>query len=51
MKDDLEYGSCGSIRELRARIDDYIAYYNSCRYQWGLKKMTPDEFTSHLLSA
>ncbi|MGG0872492.1 IS3 family transposase [Brevibacillus laterosporus] len=26
-------------------------YYNSERYQWSLKKMTPDEFRSHLLAA
>ncbi|WP_370510871.1 IS3 family transposase, partial [Paenibacillus odorifer] len=25
--------------------------YNSERYQWTLKKMTPDEFRSHLLIA
>ncbi|MFC0330007.1 IS3 family transposase, partial [Paenibacillus sepulcri] len=25
--------------------------YNSERYQWTLKKMTPDEFRSHLLTA
>ncbi|MFC0329641.1 IS3 family transposase, partial [Paenibacillus sepulcri] len=24
---------------------------NSERYQWTLKKMTPDEFRSHLLTA
>ncbi|WPQ59382.1 IS3 family transposase [Paenibacillus polymyxa] len=28
-----------------------MAYYNSGRYQWALKKMTPDEFRSHLLAA
>ncbi|WP_156949684.1 IS3 family transposase, partial [Paenibacillus sp. FSL R7-269] len=26
-------------------------YYNSERYQWTLKKMTPDEFRSHLLAS
>ncbi len=51
MKDDLEYKSCATIQELRACIDNYIAYYNSGRYQWALKKMTPDEFRSHLLAA
>ncbi|WP_373688826.1 IS3 family transposase [Brevibacillus daliensis] len=48
---ELEYKNCTSIKELRARIDDYIAYYNSSRYQWTLKKMTPDEFRGHLLVA
>ncbi|WP_415841570.1 IS3 family transposase, partial [Paenibacillus lactis] len=26
-------------------------YYNSERYQWTLKKMTPDEFRGHLLAS
>ncbi|MEG6588582.1 IS3 family transposase, partial [Paenibacillus barengoltzii] len=26
-------------------------YYNAERYQWTLKKMTPDQYRSHLLSA
>ncbi|WP_147422018.1 IS3 family transposase, partial [Salipaludibacillus neizhouensis] len=25
--------------------------YNSHRYQWGLKKMTPAQYRSHLLAA
>ncbi|WP_343225167.1 MULTISPECIES: IS3 family transposase, partial [Paenibacillus] len=25
--------------------------YNSERYQWTLKKMTPDEFRGHLLAS
>nr|WP_239551561.1 IS3 family transposase [Paenibacillus elgii] len=29
----------------------YVIHYNSERYQWTLKKMTPDEFRSHLLAA
>ncbi|WP_411829649.1 IS3 family transposase [Paenibacillus favisporus] len=24
-----------------------VTYYNSERYQWTLKKMTPDEFRGH----
>ncbi|WP_156510102.1 IS3 family transposase, partial [Paenibacillus macquariensis] len=51
MTDDLEYRSCMTLTELRAQVDDYITYYNSERYQWALKKMTPDEFRSHLLTA
>ncbi|WP_018674169.1 IS3 family transposase, partial [Brevibacillus laterosporus] len=51
MKDDLEYKTCQTIQEWRDRVDSYIDYYNSERYQWSLKKMTPDEFRSHLLAA
>ncbi|WP_246054367.1 IS3 family transposase [Paenibacillus anaericanus] len=28
-----------------------MEYYNTERYQWTLKQMTPDEFRSHLLTA
>ncbi|WP_409176894.1 IS3 family transposase [Brevibacillus fortis] len=49
MKDDLDYKECRTIHELRDQIDDFITYYNSGLYQWSLKKMTPDEFRSHLL--
>ncbi|UIO40865.1 IS3 family transposase [Brevibacillus brevis] len=51
MKNDLDYKECQTIQELRSRIEDCIRYYNSRRYQWSLKKMTPDEFRSHLLVA
>ncbi|KIL36996.1 transposase [Cohnella kolymensis] len=51
MKDELQYKDCTTIEQLRARVDEYIHYYNSERYQWTLKKMTPDEFRSHLLTA
>ncbi|WP_455713997.1 IS3 family transposase [Anaerosporobacter sp.] len=27
----------------------YLEYYNNDRYQWGLKKMTPKQYRSHLL--
>ncbi|WP_152643808.1 IS3 family transposase, partial [Paenibacillus terrae] len=37
--------------ELRSRINEYMDYYNTDRYQWTLKKMTPDEYRNHLLTA
>jgi len=51
MKDDLEYKDCTSIDELRNRINEYIHLYNTKRYQWTLKKMTPNEYRNHLLAA
>jgi len=51
MKDELAYRDCQTLQELRVRVNEYITYYNSERYQWTLKKMTPDEFRSHLLTA
>ncbi|CAH8769927.1 IS3 family transposase, partial [Paenibacillus dendritiformis] len=51
MKDELEYKDCTSIDELRTRINEYIHFYNTERYQWTLKKMTPNQYRSHLLTA
>jgi putative transposase len=51
MKDEMEFKDCKSIVELRKRVDDYIEFYNTYRYQWTLKKMTPWEYRSHLLAA
>ncbi len=50
MKDDVDYKDCETIEELRFLIDDYTIYYNKDRYQWTLKKMTPNEYRDHLLS-
>lgn len=44
MKDELEYKDCTSIGELRARVNEYNHFYNAERYQWTLKRMTPNEF-------
>lgn len=51
MKDEMEFKDCNSIEELRKRVSDYIELYNTYRYQWTLKKMTPQEYRSHLLAA
>ncbi|EOS53476.1 hypothetical protein C812_04027 [Paenibacillus barengoltzii G22] len=51
LKDELEYRRCETLGELRQKIEEYIQYYNAERYQWTLKKMTPDQYRSHLLSA
>jgi transposase InsO family protein len=51
MKDELEYSDCQSFEELTQKVQEYIHFYNSERYQWTLKKMTPNEFRSHLLAS
>jgi putative transposase len=51
LKDELDIKSCSTITELRQRIHVYMAFYNSGRYQWELKKMTPNEYRDHLLTA
>ena len=51
MKDEVDFTDCQTIEGVRARVADYISYYNSERYQWTLKRMTPDEFRGHLLDS
>ena len=51
LKDELEYKDCRNLEELRDKIDKYIYYYNNERYQWGLNKMTPNEFKNYLLKS
>jgi putative transposase len=51
MKDELDYADCTNFSELTQRIDNYIYEYNCHRYQWTLKKMTPNQYRNHLLSA
>jgi transposase InsO family protein len=51
MKDELDYRDSVTFKELRDRVNDYIEDYNTNRYQWTLKKMTPEEYRNHLLTA
>lgn len=50
MKDEIDFSICQTLEEVIAVVDEYIEYYNNHRYQWGLKKMTPKQYRSHLLS-
>ena len=50
MKDELDYRSCQSFKELRLRIDIYMRYYNYERKQWTRNKMTPVEYRNHLMT-
>ncbi|WP_400242725.1 IS3 family transposase [Niallia sp. JL1B1071] len=51
LKDDVDYQSCKTLKELKAKINHYMVYYNNYRYQWNLKKMTPIQYRNHLLTA
>ena len=42
LKDHVEHRSALNLSEVRSMVDSYIAYYNSERKQWNLKKMTPE---------
>lgn len=49
MKDELDYKSCMTFKELKLKIDDYMQYYNNKRKQWTRNKMTPVEYKEYLL--
>lgn len=51
LKDEVDYQSCKTLKELKAKINHYMVYYNNYRYQWNLKKMTPIQYRNHLLVA
>lgn len=49
MKDDIFFKELESLEDVKYQVKRYMSYYNNHRYQWGLKKMTPVEYRSHLL--
>ena len=51
MKDEVDFSACKTLQEVIQKVDEYIEYYNYHRYQWGLKKMTPKQYRSHLLKS
>jgi len=50
LKDELEYKSCRSYKELYSKVDEYMRYYNNERKQWTRNKMSPVEYREHLLT-
>ena len=50
MKDELDYKSCATFKELLLAIEEYMRYYNYERKQWTRKKMAPIEYRNHLLT-
>lgn len=51
LKDEVDYKSCTSLKEVENCINDYIDYYNNYRCQWNLKKLTPVEYRNQLSAA
>ncbi|WP_370251113.1 MULTISPECIES: IS3 family transposase [unclassified Exiguobacterium] len=51
LKDHIDHRSASGLTEVRSMVDAYIDYYNSERKQWNLKKMTPEQYRSHLIAA
>ena len=50
LKDEVDYKSARTLKELKSKINHYMVYYNNYRYQWNLKKMTPIQYRNHLLA-
>ena len=48
MKDEIHLERCYSILDLKLVIDDYMDYYNNDRYQWGLAKLSPNQYATYL---
>jgi transposase InsO family protein len=48
MKDEIHIESCGSFEALKAKVDDYMDYYNNDRYQWELAKLSPNQYAEYL---
>lgn len=50
MKDEIDISACNTFSELKVVIDDYMDYYNKERYQWGLAKLSPDEYYTYCIT-
>ncbi|WP_368652526.1 IS3 family transposase [Ornithinibacillus sp. 4-3] len=48
-KDETDFKSCETLEEVKREIKSYMIYYNHYRGQWNLKKMTPAQYSHHLL--
>ena len=50
MKDEIrgEILCCTSFEEAKAKVDDWMDYYNNDRYQWDLLKLSPKEYYQYL---
>lgn len=48
MKDYVDFKKMETLKDVEIGVEKYIHYYNNERPQWGLKKMTPVEYRSHL---
>ena len=50
MKDEIrdEIKALSSFDSVKAKVDDWIDYYNKDRYQWDLLKLSPQEYYQYL---
>ena len=52
MKDEIKYeiAMMQTFDEVKAKIDDWIDYYNNDRYQWDLEKLSPKEYYRYVVT-
>ena len=48
MKQEIDLSNCRKFSEVKAAIDDWMAYYNQDRYQWNLAKLSPNEYYEYI---
>lgn len=49
MKDELPaLGNLNAFEALQTIVDDYMEYYNNDRYQWGLAKLSPNQYEQYI---
>ena len=50
MKDEIrdEIASCPDFESVVLKVDDWMDYYNTDRYQWDLLKLSPREYYQYL---
>ena len=49
-KDDVDNKDALSLFDLKVMVDEYMEHYNTTCKQWNLKKMTPEQYRSHLIA-
>ena len=49
-KDEVDYKLCKNFIELKDKIDKYVYYYNTSRYQWNKNMLAPIEIRKQLKS-
>lgn len=49
-KDEVDYKHCNNFAELKDKIDKYVYYYNTSRYQWNKNMLAPIEIREQLKS-
>lgn len=48
MKDEIDFSGCKKYLDAKAKIDNWMDYYNKERYQWQLCKLSPDEYYEYI---